>query len=77
MLLMVSTALRALKLKVAPGKLLKTIALAAAMTGIMVLARPLGLFPAGILGGLTYAVGLHVLGILRWRELRSLKSTSA
>lgn len=77
MLLMLSTGLRALKLKVAPVKLLKTIALAAAMTGIMVLARPLGLFPAGILGGLTYAVGLHVLGILRWRELRSLKAANA
>jgi hypothetical protein len=68
---------RALRLKIVPGKMLKTVALAAAMTGIMFLARPLGLFPAGIIGALTYAAGLHVLRIFSWQELRSLKTSAA
>jgi O-antigen/teichoic acid export membrane protein len=74
MVLMLSTSLRALRLSVAPGKLIKTLVLAAAMTGVMLLARPLGLFPAAILGGLLYVFGVPALGILRWSELRGLKA---
>jgi PST family polysaccharide transporter len=77
MMLMLVTCVRALRLKIVPGKMLKTVALTAAMTGIMFLARPLGLFPAGIIGALTYAAGLHVLRIFSWQELRSLKTSAA
>lgn len=69
---MMLTALWRMKLALNPDKILRTIALAAAMTGVMVLARPLGLFPAGIVGVLAYAVGLFGLRIVDRGELRIL-----
>ncbi len=73
MALMLSTSLHKLRLRLSPWKLLRTLALAAAMTGVMFLARPLGLFPAGILGVLFYAAGLLVTRIVNMEELRSLR----
>jgi O-antigen/teichoic acid export membrane protein len=72
--LMLFTGLRTIRLRPHPGKLLRTVALAAAMTGVMVLARPLGLIPAGTIGVLAYAGGLLALRILNRDELRSLAS---
>ena len=51
---------------------LRTVALAAAMTGVMVLARPLGFIPAGTIGLLCYAGGLLALRIINRDELRML-----
>jgi O-antigen/teichoic acid export membrane protein len=74
MTLMLGTALRALGLRLAPGKLLRTLALAALMTGAMVLARPLGLIPAGIIGVLLYTAGLFVLRIVDREQLMALRA---
>jgi O-antigen/teichoic acid export membrane protein len=74
MSLMLGTALLTLRLRVAPWRLLATVVVAAAMTGVMLLAAPLGLFPAGILGGLLYAAGLLGLRVVRPEELRALRS---
>jgi O-antigen/teichoic acid export membrane protein len=74
MVLMLSTSLRALHLRVALGKLSRTVAVACAMTAVMFAARPLGLFPAGILGVLLYAGGLLGLRVFSWQELRALRS---
>jgi hypothetical protein len=46
--------------------------LAAGMTGTMLLAKPLGLIPAGTIGVLVYAAGLFVLRIVDRGELRAL-----
>jgi O-antigen/teichoic acid export membrane protein len=73
MMLMLGTGLRALRLRLAPGRMLRTLALAGAMTGLMILARPLGLVPAGLLGVLFYAGGLFVLRIVDRDELMSLR----
>jgi hypothetical protein len=59
-----------------PWKFLRTAALAAAITGVMILTRGLGLIPAGIAGVLVYAAGLFVLRIVRPRELRALRTTA-
>jgi O-antigen/teichoic acid export membrane protein len=74
MVLMLSTSLRRLHLRVSVSKLLKTGVVAAAMTGVMLLARPLGLFPAGILGLLLYGGGLLALRVFSWQELRALRA---
>jgi len=77
MTLMLSTSLHKLHLRLSPWKLLRTVALATAMTGVMFLARPLGLFPAGILGVLFYAAGLLVTRIVNTEDLRSLRAERA
>jgi O-antigen/teichoic acid export membrane protein len=77
MTLMLSTSLHKLRLRLSPWKLLRTAILAGAMTGAMVLARPLGLLPAGILGVLLYAGGLLVARIVNVSELRSLRAERA
>lgn len=77
MALMLGTSLRALRLRPAPGRLLRTVALAAAMTAAMIAARPLGLVPAGLLGVLLYAVGLPALRIVDRGELRALRASSS
>jgi O-antigen/teichoic acid export membrane protein len=77
MALMLSTSLHRLRLRLSPWKLLRIFALALAMTGVMILARPLGLFPAGILGVLFYACGLLVARIVNLDELRSLRAERA
>jgi O-antigen/teichoic acid export membrane protein len=69
MLLMMGTALRGMRLRLKLGKMLRTVMLAAGMTGVMVLASPLGLLPAGAIGVLVYGVGLFVLGIVDRDEL--------
>jgi O-antigen/teichoic acid export membrane protein len=77
MTLMLSTSLHRLHLRLSPWKLLRTAILAGAMTGVMILARPLGLLPAGILGVLFYAGGLLATRIVNLDELRSLRAERA
>ncbi len=77
MVLMLGTALVTLRLRVQPWRLLATVAVAAAMTGVMMLASPLGLIPAGIVGGLFYVAGLFALRVIRVDELRALRSGAA
>lgn len=72
MVLMMSTALLSMRLRLGLGKMLRTVLLAAAMTGVMVLARPLGLLPAGSIGVLFYLAGLFALRIIDRNELRML-----
>lgn len=74
MILMLGTSLRAMRLRLSAGRLLRTVLLAGAMTAVMTLARPLGLLPAGTLGVLFYLGGLFALRILDWAELRSLRA---
>lgn len=74
MTLMLGTSLRALRLRIAPWKIVRTFVLAAAMTGLMILARPLGLVPAGVLGVAFYAAGLIPLRILDVAALRGLRA---
>jgi O-antigen/teichoic acid export membrane protein len=74
MTLVLSTALRSLKATLSPWRLIRTVALAAAMTGVMILTRGLGLIPAAIAGLLVYAAGLLVLAIVRPQELRALRA---
>jgi O-antigen/teichoic acid export membrane protein len=75
MLLMLGTCLRSLRLKIAPGKLIRTALVGAAMTGVMFLARPLGIFAAGTIGVLVYAGGLLSLRVASWQELRALRGS--
>lgn len=73
MTLMLTTCLRALRLRLQLAKLLRTALIGAAMTGAMFLARPLTLFGAGAVGLLVYVGGLFALRVFNWRELRSLR----
>jgi O-antigen/teichoic acid export membrane protein len=80
MILMLGTSLHALKLRLSPWRLLRTLTLAAAMTGVMILARPLGLVPAGLLGVAFYGVGVfaaRIVDIDRLRVLRAERVESA
>ncbi len=72
MVLMLSTCLRTMRLRPKAARIVRTVALAAAMTGVMVLARPLGFIPAGTIGLLCYAGGLLALRIINRDELRML-----
>ncbi len=72
MALMMGTALVTMRLALRVGKMLRTVVLAAAMTGVMVLATPLGLLPAGMIGVLVYLAGLFALRIVNRSELRVL-----
>ena len=74
MLLMLSTSLRVMHMRLSPHRLLRIALLAAAMTGLMILARPLGLLPAGTLGVLFYLGGLFALRVLDLDELRALRA---
>jgi O-antigen/teichoic acid export membrane protein len=73
MALTLSTGLRKLKLRLGLGKPLKTVVLAAAMTGLMILMRPLGLIPAGLLGVLFYVIGVLLARIVDRKELALLR----
>ncbi len=73
MTLMLSTALLALRLRISPNRLLRTLLLAAGMGALMALAAPLGLFPAGAIGALAYLGGLLGLRIVSAEELRLLR----
>jgi O-antigen/teichoic acid export membrane protein len=77
MTLMLSTSLFALRLRLSVGRLLRTLALAAAITGLMELVKPAGLVPAGLAGLLAYAAGLLLLRIVSPEELRRLRSAPA
>jgi O-antigen/teichoic acid export membrane protein len=72
MALMLATCLWKLGLRPRLGKIIRTLLLAAAMTGVMALSAPLGLLPAGALGAMVYAAGLVVLRIVDRNELRLL-----
>ncbi len=72
MALMFATCLRAIQLRLHPAKILRTVALAGGMTGAMILAKPLGLIPAGAIGVLVYASGLFALRVVNRGELRTL-----
>lgn len=74
MTLMLSTVLYALRLRLAPWNILRTVALAAAMTGVMLAAKPLGLIPAGLLGVAFYAVGVFATKIVDLNKLRALRA---
>lgn len=73
MTLMLSTVLRRMRMAPSPWSILRTVALAAAMVGVMDLAKPLGLLPAGTIGVLFYAAGLLVLRIVGRDQLRVLR----
>jgi O-antigen/teichoic acid export membrane protein len=77
MVLMLSTALLALGMRISPAKLLRTIAVTALMTGAMVAASGLGLVPAGLLGLVVYGVGLFALRIVDRDEIRALRRPPA
>lgn len=72
MALMFATGLRAMRLRLRLGKILRTVVLAAAMTGAMALTASLGLIPAGLIGVLVYLGGLFALGIVNRDQLRTL-----
>lgn len=72
MALMLATGLRAIGLRPRVGKLLRVLALAAGMTGVMVAARPLGFVAAGTLGVLAYGAGILALRVVSRAELRML-----
>ncbi len=74
MVLMLNTSLRAMGMRLSPSRLLRVALVAGAMTGVMTLARPLGLLPAGTLGVLFYIAGLFVLRVLDLEELRALRA---
>lgn len=76
MVLMLFTSLRAMRLRLNPDKALRTVALAAGMTGVMIFAKPLGLVPTGLLGMIAYAGGLMALRIVDREELRALTQRS-
>jgi O-antigen/teichoic acid export membrane protein len=71
---MLTAALRTMHLRLSPWKILRTVALAAAMTGVMVMARPLGLLPAGVLGLLFYGSGLFAVRVVNPGEISALRS---
>jgi O-antigen/teichoic acid export membrane protein len=77
MTLMLGTSLKRLHMRLTPWRLLRTLALAAAMTGLMVILRPLGLIPAGVIGVLFYAGGALVFRIVDPRELLALRAQRA
>lgn len=74
MVLMLGTALHRMRMRLSPWKILRTMALATAMTGVMFLAKPLGLFPAGIIGVLFYGCGLLAVRIVNVDEVRALRA---
>jgi O-antigen/teichoic acid export membrane protein len=74
MILMLGTALYKMQVRLSPWKILRTVVLATAMNGVMILAKPLGLFPAGIVGVLFYACGLLVVRIVNVDEVRALRA---
>jgi hypothetical protein len=69
---MLGTALKRLRLRISVGRIGRTLILAAAMTGAMALASPLGLIPSAALGVLFYAGGLFALRIVDRDELRTI-----
>jgi O-antigen/teichoic acid export membrane protein len=77
MILMLATTLRAIRLRPRLGKILRATLLAAGMTGVMLLAKPLGLIPAGVIGVLAYACGLMALRVVSPEELRALRRQDA
>ncbi|HKG37421.1 MAG TPA: flippase [Conexibacter sp.] len=74
MVMMLGTALYTLRLPIQPWRMLATLLVAVLMTGLMTVASPLGLFPAGIVGGLFYVGGLFALRVVRIDELKALRA---
>jgi len=73
MLLMLGTAVVALRLRLSPWRIVATIVVAAAMTGVMELTSPLGLVPAGVIGLIVYVAGILGLRVIDVGDLRGLK----
>jgi len=74
MTLMLGTALHRMRARIVPWKILRTVALAALMTGAMLLTATLGFIPAAIIGGGVYVGGLFALRIVDLGELRALRA---
>lgn len=77
MTLMLGTALLTLRLRVQPWRLLATVLVALAMTGVMELVAPLGWAIAAIVGVAVYVGGLFALRVVQPDELRSLRAARA
>lgn len=75
MVLMLGTALVTLRLRVKPWRLLATLAVALAMTGVMELTKPLGWVAAAVIGVLAYVGGLFALRVVSLDELRALRAS--
>lgn len=73
MTFMLGQCLIVMRVRLRVWTLAKAFVLAEVMTLVMVLAKPLGLFPAGILGILVYVGGLFAARIVNLDELRALR----
>ncbi|MDW5596352.1 flippase [Conexibacter stalactiti] len=76
MVLMLGTALLALRLPIVPWRIARVVAVTAVMVGAMELTAFLGLFPAGLIGLLVYVGGLFALRVVKLDELRSLRGSA-
>ncbi|HEY2603723.1 MAG TPA: flippase [Thermoleophilaceae bacterium] len=75
MTLMLATSLHALRLRIRLGRILRTFAVAAAMTGVMELLKPFGFILAGIVGLLFYAGALFAVRVIDVDEVRALRAS--
>jgi len=73
MTFMLVQCLRVMRVRLSVWTLAKAFVLAEVMTLAMVLAKPLGLFPAGILGVAVYLAGLFLARIVDLDQLRALR----
>jgi O-antigen/teichoic acid export membrane protein len=77
MTFMLLTCLHTLGMRLRLWSIARTLVLAALMTGVMVLARPLGLLPAGVIGVAFFLAGLPALRIVDADMIRSLRTRAA
>jgi O-antigen/teichoic acid export membrane protein len=73
MSLLLVTGLRALRLRLSAARILRALLAVGMMAGAMLLARPLGLVPALVAGGVVYTAALLALRVVRSDELRGLR----
>jgi O-antigen/teichoic acid export membrane protein len=74
MSLMLFTSMQALRLRLKPGNMLRTLVLAAATAAVMIVAKPLGLLPAATFGVAFYLAGLLLVRIVDVSALRALRA---
>lgn len=74
MMLLLGTGLRALHLRLSPRRMVRTTLAAMLMTGVMLLARPLGLVPALAVGSVVYVGALFALRVVSVAEIRTLRA---